>query len=242
MESLVYQYDISDNHFVEREAFIKLWKIGPFDLYYFDKRDQKKMASRIEHLHKQLETKDLPKHDDIVKAIRDGEITEEVFQEYGAIIALQWVMGREEYARDEQEAVDFENKLNQSEIDLAEADRQVAEAEEEMKRLAAATEDEMEEEVADDFDPFPGEYHLGLSWVQWDDIDGIVLPLMLPVDAALPHPKKVREKDRPKADEGTFYVTKEHVFQGIFKITEGVNTELGEGMATLTYMMNTKLT
>lgn len=133
MESLVYQHDISDNCFVEREAFIKFWKNGPFDLYYFGKSDQKNMAGRIQYLYKQLETADLPKHDDIV------------------------------------------------------------------------------------------------------------LPLLLPVDAALPHPKKVREKDRPEPDVNTFYITKEQVFQGVFKVTERVGEELREGMLMLTSMINTKL-
>jgi len=248
MESLVYQNDISDNCFVEREAFIKFWRNGPFDLYYFGKSDQKKMTGRIAYLHKQLETVDLPKHDDIVQEMRGGKVDEEKFKKYGAVLALQWVMGREQRARKEQEEVDRENELNQSDLELAEADREVAEAKKQVELTAAALEnvdemeeDDEEEEEEDGFDPFPKEYHPRLSTVPWDDIDGIVLPLLMSVDTALPHPKKVREQDRPNPHEDTFYITKAQVFQGVFGVTNSVNEELGEGMLMLTSMMHTKL-
>jgi hypothetical protein len=194
------------------------------------------MAGRIEYLHKQLETKDLPKHDDLVKAIRNDEISEEMFEKYGAVLALQWVIGRVENARDEQEDVDLENELNQSELDLAEERRH-------LKRYADGLpiHDDVKGEEEDDFDPFPEDVHPGLSRVAWDDASGIVMPLLLPVDVALPHPKNVREKDRPDVDKQTFYTSNEQVFNGIFKIGRGRVEELGEGMATLTHMTQTKL-
>ena len=206
------------------------------------------MIARIKHLYKQLETKDLPKHDDLVKALRDETIDEETFERYGPTLAFQWVIGREKFAREEQEAIDYDNEVNQSDLELAEADREVAEAQKQVELTAAALEnvDEMEEddeeEEEDGFDPFPKEYHPSLSRVGWDDVLGIVMPLMRPVDASLPHPRTVHAKHRPVVNESTFYVTRDQLFDRILRIRDDEIDELGDSLATMTTMINTKLT
>jgi hypothetical protein len=96
----------------------------------------------------------------------------------------------------------------------------------------------VDEEMEDEFDPFPGQPHNSLHEVVWQE--GVLAALLIPLDPTLPHPCDVRDKHRPEADKSTFYISKEQIFDGIFKIAKSTEAE-GVSIATLTEMMRTKI-
>ncbi|KAG9185926.1 hypothetical protein G6011_07257 [Alternaria panax] len=185
----------------------------------------------------------MPKHDDLVRAIRSSKISEDMFEKDGTVLALQWVIGREEVARDRQEDVDLENELNEAELDVLQTKQELEAIRERLTAglpIIDGIEEEDEHEGEDSFDPFSEDGYPGLSRVAWGS--GIVFSLLQPIDDTLPHPKILSEKHRQKPDESTFYTSKQQIFEGMFKVGQGVTEELGEGMATLTQMMKTKST
>lgn len=246
IESLVYKYNINHNDFSEREKFIHLWKTCPFDLYIFSRNDEEKMSGRIEFLSKKLNnTKDLPKHEDFVQAVRSGKITPELFERYGPALAFQWVMGKEDKAKVDQKAADEANDNQQIDLDIQKAKEAMAASAAKLERMEArraAGERFDEEDVAiayePSFDPFPDDVHPGIGHVVWDK--GILETLRFPLDAE-PKTFKQIQKARPKPDETTFYISKAQIFGGVFAVKRKEDEHDGPGYETLVTAFNTKL-
>ena len=127
LEELVFRQSAAQNDFTEREAFIHLWRTGPFDLYYFNQRDRDKMTGRVNHLVDQLRAieamddeikEDIPDTEyvstleNFAEAIHSSSNT--VFEKYGVTLAYQWVMGRETEAEIKQEGINADNDVNEA--------------------------------------------------------------------------------------------------------------------------------
>jgi hypothetical protein len=141
--------------------------------------------------------------------------------------------------------VDADNDLSEADLVLQEAKKNPAAKEAKRRRIqeriaAGLLLDEADVTGADEpsFNPFPEDNHSGMSHVVW--YDGIVGSLRKPIDAHLPHPRLAKEKDRPKADESTFYISRQQIFGEVFKVKRG-KEKSGPGISTLVYLMETKL-
>jgi hypothetical protein len=174
------------------------------------------MKGRMKHLCERFKNMDkktkedveepiyIPSLEDFYEAVRS--YGNEVFDKHGAILVSQWVMGRELEAKLEQDSFDMENLLNEADLDLHQAKKDLANAQKkrvESVELGLSDDDEME----DEFGPFLEKVHSPMSTL--DCKNGTLASLLIPIDTTPLHPSKVHEKHRPVVDESTFYVSKE---------------------------------
>jgi hypothetical protein len=193
-------------------------------LYHFSKRDKRKMESRIKYLRAQIKAmddktqEDIPDQEhapsllDFIEAMRSSG--NEVFEKHGAILVYQWVLQRDEKAKEEQDKVD----LLQAKMDLENAQKEAERIE-----LSLSEDDEM----GDEFDSYPNRCHTPLRNIDWKE--GTFASLLISIDPTLPHPSKVSYKDRPAADESAFFISREEIFDGIFGVGHSVEDD-GRGV------------
>lgn len=125
------------------------------------------MSRRIEFLMRQINNNGhiLPDPNDLIAACRRGSTSQEFFEKYGAALTLQWVVGREEKAKLDQNDVNKENDLNDHELADAKTRQDLAAANARIKRIkdriaAGLPLDDEDAAFADapTLDPFPNEY------------------------------------------------------------------------------------
>jgi hypothetical protein len=238
LESLVFEHETIANSFGERELFIRLWKDCPFDLYYFNFRDKQRMRGRITRLYKKLnDMPNLPSHVDFVEAVRSGKVKEELWEKHGPALALQWVCGTENWAKEKQNKIDKTNIAEQIDLNVEQAKKDLEAATTKRERMEArfAAGERMDDaDVAlafeSSFDPFPDDVHAGMGHVAWDD--DVLEALRTPLDAE-PKTTSEIEKARPEADEKSFYITREQIFDGVFALDDKADDGEGVGYDTL---------
>jgi hypothetical protein len=111
----------------------------PFDLYYFGKRDQAKMAGRLNHLTHQVKameeqmgentapTEDIPRLEDFAKAMHSGN--DAVFDRHGAIMAPQWVMEHEDETEIQQGNANAVFDVSEADLEILRSKKFLEEAE-----------------------------------------------------------------------------------------------------------------
>jgi hypothetical protein len=160
-----------------------------------------------------------------------------VFERYGVMMAYQWVMGREQEAEFKQEGINANNDVNEADLDILRMRRFLAKKSADRENIHSAGR-AVDEDMENEFDPFPGQLHPSLKSVGWKE--GVLASLLLPIDPALSLPKDVRDSYRPAADKSAFYIGSDQIFNGIFRAVRSDEAE-GAGMAMLTDMMMTKI-
>jgi hypothetical protein len=192
------------------------------------------MLKKVTALMYKLDTVKLPRPKNFINAVREKKISEAMFEQNGAAMALQWVLDYESSARQKQKDVDEEEELNQLDLDRIKARKDKTQA---MNRLAyvqackasGVTVDETpDDDVA--FDPFPDEVHPPMSSIDWDE--GIVASIRVPIDAKLP---EYGQEKRPVTDNKSAWISGAQIFDGIFKESE-TEEDPSQGMAMLTQM------
>jgi hypothetical protein len=94
----------------------------PFDLYYFGKRDQAKMAGRLNHLTHQVKAME-----DFAKAMHSGN--DAVFDRHGAIMAPQWVMEHEDETEIQQGNANAVFDVSEADLEILRSKKFLEEAE-----------------------------------------------------------------------------------------------------------------
>ena len=111
-----------------------------------------------------------------------------------------------------------------------------------MQVMRAAGKSFDEEDVAiayePTFDPFPDDVNPGMGHVAWKE--GILAALRSPLDAE-PKTFKQIQNTRSKPDETRFYMSRAHIFQGVFEVKRKEDEHEGPGYETLTHIFGTKL-
>lgn len=177
----------------------------------------------------------VPEPANFIQTVRKGELTEDLFEKFGAALTLQWLTGLTGIAHEKQEQIDVDNDINQADLEMQRASAAVENARAIQVHIASGLSVE-DEEMADEFDPFPDDVHPGLSTVDWDD-DHLVASLLRPVDDDLVHPSEVQDKSRPELDETSFWVFHQQI-KDIFK-EDASKPEPSRGMGELTALMET---
>jgi hypothetical protein len=186
----------------------------------------------------------LPKLPNFIRAVQRGEVEDDIFEKFGPALALRWVLAMDKKARRKQKEIYEDNELNESELELYQDNRDaevaIARAQDAVARAAAIKNGEeldfpVDEEMEDEFDPFPDEPHNGMSTVDWGE--GLVASLLKPIDATLLQPWQVRDTDTvsPMVDEASFWISKDQIYD-IFKDKQD---DPSEGMGGLTALMET---
>jgi hypothetical protein len=171
---------------------------GPFDTSFFHQVQVKTMRKKIAALMYKLSTVELPKPKNFMDAVRKRIITDEMFEQHGPAMALQWVLGYETDARKKQKGADEEEEQNQEDLDAIKVKQDMAAAQERMAYIlacqAAGIPVNETEDDGGDFDPFPIEVHPPLASIDWDE--GIVASIRKPIDPKLPEFGKVKRTCR----------------------------------------------
>ena len=195
------------------------------------------MAEKVQALMFKLSTVELPRPSNFILAVRQGKITDDIFEEHGPAMALQWVLGYEDGARKKQKKVDKEEADYQAEMAGFKVRRDVREAAARLEHIKACRAAGIPVDITedDDFDPFPDEIHPPMSHVDWDD--GIVASIREPIDPKLP---QWGEAERAWPDRSSFWISAEQVFKVIFMEDE-TEEDPSQGMVMLTHLAERSL-
>jgi hypothetical protein len=176
----------------------------------------------------------LPKPAKFTEAVRNGEVTEEVFEKYGAAMTLQWLAGLKGKAAKKQELIDAGHDVKQAVLEEQRAKAALEAAIDIQDRLASGLW-VGDEEMPDNYDPFPDDEHPSLSTVDWEGF--LVASLLQPIDDDLEQSSEAKDKNPPEFDDPSFWVSHQQI-QDIFQ--EGTSElEHSRGMRDLTTLMET---
>jgi hypothetical protein len=207
-----------------------------FDMHYFSARRGINMGKFLKQLDDILKKKkdEIPQHANFIEAVRKGIIEADVFKKFGPTMALQWVSRLEDVARDRQEQTDLAKKMKEDHLDRKKAERAMVAARVVQEDIDAGEEVEMADE--ENFDPFSDDLHPGMWSVKWKQPWGTLAKLLEPMDPAVPEPRKVTDKYRPKPDESQYWISVPQILDN-FKF-DPTTKEPAEGMGTLTALMD----
>ena len=175
----------------------------------------------------------LPTPANFIQAARCGELSEEMFDKFGAAMTLQWLIGLRAKNDERQRQIDEEEEYDQAGLELkrAKAHKGYVEAARHFGYLS------MDYQPADEFDPFEENalIHPGMSKIDRDE--QLLSALLLPIDDYLEHPSKVSDKKDRVVDQASFWVSHEQV-QAILK-EDVPKQEYSRLMAEMTVLLNT---
>jgi len=151
----------------KRDEFFTVWKNGPFDLYLFTAKESGKMNKRLQwYIERMPELDNVAMPKNFLKAVKDGKVDPTLFEQYGAVLPMQWVLGSQKKAEEKHVEKAQDRRDRGDDIDY-----QIA-----------------EEGFTADGRP------LTLKDVNWED--PVIAELLQKPDADIPHPEDVKQHQR----------------------------------------------
>jgi hypothetical protein len=95
MEAFVDDPNIFELETKKRDRFFLIWKEDPYDLCFFTRKESDKMKKRLkwDDIQRMPELDNVPTPKIFMKAVKDGKVDPALFEQYGAVLAMQCVLG-----------------------------------------------------------------------------------------------------------------------------------------------------